>query len=596
MSYQSLYRRYRPNKLSDVVSQQHIMEVLVNSIKKDKVSHAYLFCGPRGTGKTSIAKLFAKAVNCTNKDDIACGVCENCQAAQDSNHPDIIEIDAASNNGVDEIRGLIERVKYTPIAGKYKVYIIDEVHMLSQGAFNALLKTLEEPPSHVVFILATTEIHKVLPTIISRCQRFDFSRIPNEAIEARLDYILKNEGVVADPGVTKAIANLSGGGLRNALTILEQAIVLAKDTITLEEIYESNGLITPKAKLKLFESIVEANMTLMLDIIKQMQTQSVAFERLLMEFVTDIKDSIILTHTRSKTLVDQNNLEFTSYLDNVVDVNVRLNMINILLSMVEKMKFSQQPEMYFDVAMLELYASMNNINSEENRSIKDVENEKPKIAKEETIFISDDEREESHETSNDNSITKEEIYLPPVSMQLDIEEEDTETHPIEIEKPELQIPSVDQLVEFMVSANKEMRKLDSERFAQKVKYRNNPSWARPARLLDDFNLVLSGDFFVVVASDRELSVKELSEGRNKEALYQFAKEIFGVDKVIIPSTTQDFKDAIDKFVIAQKSGTLPNPITKEKLFMAMPSLDQAGIDPHLEKVQDLFGDLLEIKE
>ena len=174
MAYKTLYRVYHPQRFEDVAGQEHIITTLKHAVEVNRIAHAYLFCGPRGTGITSIAKLLAKAINCTNEQR-PCGECANCKAIENNNHPDVIEIDAASNNGVDEVRNLIEKVKFAPSQGKYKVYIIDEVHMMSTGAFNALLKTLEEPPAHVVFVLATTEPHKILPTIISRCLRFDFT-------------------------------------------------------------------------------------------------------------------------------------------------------------------------------------------------------------------------------------------------------------------------------------------------------------------------------------------------------------------------------------------------------------------------------------
>ena len=186
MAYQALYRKYRPSNFDEVVGQTHIIQTLKNAIVQNRIAHAYLFCGPRGTGKTSIAKIFAKTLNCTNNEDAPCGICENCKMAANGSHPDIIEIDAASNNGVDEVRNLIDKVKYAPMQGKYKIYIIDEVHMMTSGAFNALLKTIEEPPAHVIFIFATTEPNKVLPTIISRCQRFDFNKVSIQDIKHRL--------------------------------------------------------------------------------------------------------------------------------------------------------------------------------------------------------------------------------------------------------------------------------------------------------------------------------------------------------------------------------------------------------------------------
>ena len=204
MSYKALYRTYRPQKFDEVAGQKQIIQTLKNAIKDNKIAHAYLFTGPRGTGKTTMAKLLAKALNCTCTDVKPCNECEACRAINEGSFADVIEIDAASNNGVDEVRSLIDKVKYAPIEGKYKVYIIDEVHMMSQGAFNALLKTLEEPPAHVIFVLATTEPHKVLPTILSRCQRFDFGRISNKDIKERIECVLESENIVYDDEVVSA--------------------------------------------------------------------------------------------------------------------------------------------------------------------------------------------------------------------------------------------------------------------------------------------------------------------------------------------------------------------------------------------------------
>ena len=221
MNYKVLYRKYRPDSFEGLVGQNHVVEILKNSIKENRIAHAYLFSGPRGTGKTSTARILAKAINCLdNKNGIACGKCTNCLSF--SGNPDIIEIDAASNNGVDEIRELINNIKIMPTSLKYKVYIIDEVHMLSQSAFNALLLTLEEPPEHVIFILATTNIESVPITILSRCQRFDFKRISNADLLKQLKFVCDSESIDYDESGLMEIANLADGGLRDALSILDQ--------------------------------------------------------------------------------------------------------------------------------------------------------------------------------------------------------------------------------------------------------------------------------------------------------------------------------------------------------------------------------------
>lgn len=225
MSYQALYRKFRPAEFEDVKGQDPIVETLKNQITADRVGHAYLFCGTRGTGKTTIAKIFAKAVNCENPvDGSPCGVCKSCRAIASGASMNVIEIDAASNNGVDNIREIVDEVSYSPAEGKYKVYIIDEVHMLSMGAFNALLKTLEEPPEYVIFILATTEVHKIPITILSRCQRYDFKRIGVDTISDRLSELMEKEQIQAEPKALRYIAKTADGSLRDALSLLDQCI------------------------------------------------------------------------------------------------------------------------------------------------------------------------------------------------------------------------------------------------------------------------------------------------------------------------------------------------------------------------------------
>ena len=243
MAYKALYRKYRPSTFEEVVGQKHVVMTLQNAIKNNKLAHAYLFCGPRGTGKTSVAKLLAKTINCTSENK-PCGHCANCIDIQESTHPDVVELDAATNNGVDEVRELIEKVKYAPMQGKYKVYIIDEVHMMTSSAFNALLKTLEEPPEYCIFILATTEPHKVLPTIVSRCQRFDFNKVSVPVIKERLRYIVGQEGITCDDDALQLIAELAEGGMRDALSVLDQCIAYSQDNITAEDVSTVYGIAT----------------------------------------------------------------------------------------------------------------------------------------------------------------------------------------------------------------------------------------------------------------------------------------------------------------------------------------------------------------
>ena len=308
---QTLYRKYRPQKFSDVIGQNHIVQTLTNSIKNNRIGHAYLFTGPRGTGKTSIARLFAKAVNCTDpKGFEPCLKCENCKNIQDGRSLDIIEIDAASNTGVDNIRELRETIKLPPTRAKFKVYIIDEVHMLSTGAFNALLKTLEEPPAHVIFILATTEIHKVPDTIISRCQRFDFVRLSLENIIKKLSSIVKNEGIEVEKDALEMIAISAEGGMRDAESTLAQVISLEDKKITAKEVEEILGTTDRKNVEKMAELLVEKNIGKALELVSKMTNDGYDLEIFNKSFLNYSRQLLVISvdENLSKTL----SLELTS--------------------------------------------------------------------------------------------------------------------------------------------------------------------------------------------------------------------------------------------------------------------------------------------
>ena len=295
MSYKALYRTYRPQTFEDVAGQSHVTITLKNAIKENRIAHAYLFAGPRGTGKTTIAKILAKAINCTG-DHPPCNECPNCKAITQGDHPDVIEIDAASNNGVDEVRDLIDKVKYAPINGKYKVYIIDEVHMMSTGAFNALLKTLEEPPAHIVFVLATTEPHKILPTIISRCQRFDFKKVDESDIIDRLEYVLKHEKKEYEVAALKIIAKLAEGGMRDALSILEQCLAY-EDKLTVESVNKIYGLLSMDNKIIFIKKLLSKDLKGILESLDNMLSTSIDIKRLTYDLIDVLKDVIIYKNT-----------------------------------------------------------------------------------------------------------------------------------------------------------------------------------------------------------------------------------------------------------------------------------------------------------
>ncbi len=294
MAYKALYRKYRPQTFSEVYGQDHIVETLKGELSEGKISHAYLFTGTRGTGKTSCAKILAKAVNCLSQNGgDPCLECDACRLVADEEATDIVEIDAASNNGVDYVRTLREQINFTPNALKYRVYIIDEVHMLSIPAFNALLKTLEEPPEHVIFILATTEVHKLPATILSRCQRFDFRRIEAGKIVERINFVAEKEGFTVSPAAANLIAGAADGGMRDALSILDLCVSVSKD-ITEQTVAEVCGMMSREHLNKLCDAILDENASAALSIIDELYSGSVDMLRLANDLSSHLRDIMIV--------------------------------------------------------------------------------------------------------------------------------------------------------------------------------------------------------------------------------------------------------------------------------------------------------------
>ena len=362
MAYTALYRKYRPSNFASVVGQEVVVDILKNSILNNKISHAYLFTGPRGTGKTSIAKILAHAVNCLNFNGDICGECEVCKNLE-INDSDIIEIDAASNNGVDEIRTLRDNVKLLPSFCKYKIYIIDEVHMLSTGAFNALLKTLEEPPSHVIFILATTEPNKIPLTILSRCQRFDFNKISNEKLVSRLLHIATQEGKIIDKSILEYIAEISDGGLRDAINLLDQVISLPQESVTLEEIDRLSGRISQNTLFELLNAISTGNYVSILNISDIIYGEGKNYKDIADGMLAIVRDLSINFEVDSYF-----NKDYSSKLATInIPFDKLISITSLLNELIKELKNSNDPKMLFDIYMVNI---CNSLSSKGNLSVK----------------------------------------------------------------------------------------------------------------------------------------------------------------------------------------------------------------------------------
>ena len=557
MAYQALYRKYRPSNFDEVVGQQPIIQTLKNAIVQNRIAHAYLFCGPRGTGKTSIAKIFAKMLNCEDESNKPCGKCINCKMVQNGSHPDIIEIDAASNNGVDEVRNLIDKVKYAPMQGKYKVYIIDEVHMMTTGAFNALLKTIEEPPAHVVFILATTEPNKVIPTIISRCQRFDFNKVSQKDIEKRLSIVCKEEKIEIDSEAISLIAQLADGGMRDSLSILDQCIAYCSSNITVDNVREIYGVLTTSDIGKLFEHLYAHEVDALIQQIQECSDKGMDLKRLTSDFITLLKESIILDYSSNSQLVSNTHKEVIEKYLLKSPSPFRFNVLNELMDVFNKYNYASNVLDYLETALLKSISNSYEIKSKTTHDV---------------IEDSDGENEENFAKSSDLSydLTSEKSEIdkkvPKNSENTDISELETisdvsrETLKEVGNKDSKIILNDEYILQLLVGANKTERKIDTAKMDERNMYLADLEYAKYANSLRNIAIVASGDKYIVVAVRSELEAKEINEMQLTQGFEDFmeqvlgkAKKIFAIDHIQQTRVLEEFKERMIQ-------GTLPEPV------------------------------------
>lgn len=557
MSYKALYRTYRPQTFEDVAGQSHVTITLKNAIKENRIAHAYLFAGPRGTGKTTIAKILAKAINCTG-DHPPCNECPNCEAITRGDHPDVIEIDAASNNGVNEVRDLIDKVKYAPINAKYKVYIIDEVHMMTPEAFNALLKTLEEPPAHIVFILATTEPHKILPTIISRCQRFDFKRVDEQDIINRLEYVLKEENVEYEEEALSIISKLADGGMRDALSILEQCLAYDRH-LTVENINKVYGLLSNDEKIRLIKLLLSKDMKNVLKTLEHMMSLSIDLKRLTQDLIDVLKDVVIYKNTEDTSLLFVLHEHDIQQIVPYILVEEAFQMIDIFMDASSHYGQAVDSSTYFELALLKIC-----------NQIKD---EHKEIVVEDTDVIQD----VSHETLIEE--TKEEpvieVEKPIINeikeeVQEDVSKEVVEEKekiieeniqpPLKEEKVASQIEvDFNDILNILVQAKRTVLNDIQDKWPVIRRYCYNLNTAKYANMLCDAKPVAAGEKGFILTLKYQPEVNSINYTENYYPLKNFLKEVLGSEYDFIAVMEADWPGMRQKFIQLNKEKKLPQP-------------------------------------
>lgn len=583
MSYKSLYRKYRPMRFEDVCGQQFIVKTLSNAIKNNKIGHAYLFCGTRGTGKTTIAKIFAKLVNCLNPlDNVPCGECEICLNENTDEIPDIIEIDAASNNGVDEIRELKNKIKLMPVMCKYKVYIIDEVHMLSTGAFNALLKTLEEPPEHVIFILATTEPQKLPITIISRCQRFDFKKINVLDISKRLKYISQKEGIDIDDEAIEEIAKLSEGAMRDAIGLLDQISSFTDSKITVEDIYTIRGSVSNRVLIELIEKYIDNDASSILSIVDDIYLSGKDFYRLSEDILVFYRNMLISkvapSYFEDKSLQLKEDI---MRLSSKIEVKRIERMIKKLEELLRNIKSSDYPRILFETTIL------SDLDLDES-----FENEKTTTEKDKTFVMginevdSKSKNKEIKLDKNINEIIKEEF------KEKDIKKVTTKN------KSNNSFAITDALKEAMINntiaeASASLKKEATVKFEELDKYLIDKDFKAAATILKDSIVTAVSNDHMLLTYKYESMVED--NDNEYASISNLIKQMFGSEYKVVAITDKRWKELRPYFLnLKKENGTIP--LIEEK-YEKINKSEYMIENENYEEVLNIFdSDLIEMEE
>ena len=542
MSYQAFYRTYRPQKFSEVVGQKAVIKTLRNALSENKIAHAYLFCGPRGTGKTTMARLFAKALNCEEGIGHECDVCQNCVAVKTGSHPDVFEIDAASNSGVDSVRDLIDQVRYQPILGRYKVYIIDEVHNMSSSAFNALLKTLEEPPANVVFILATTEPQKVLPTILSRVQRFDFTKVSDEDIISKMSEILEKENVTYEEGSLELIARLADGGVRDALSILDQVVSYSGDNISIEDINTLFGLLNVKDKLDFVRKIGSKDLASVINTAKDMYSRGIDIVKLHDDLIKIFKDLLVFGMTKDESLLTV--LKPNEALQTLIKPKDIKKSLNILIDARREYRKVTNAFDHFELTLIKLCSE------EETPVISTVVNQsqnKPLV----NGITSQVENTAKHETK---IVEVKDDYVESVVKKKTVTNKVAEVSTI---GPMLDI-SDDDVIQIMIQGSKPLKQSLMESWPKLKSPEALAEYGQYAVMLNACTPRIIGANVLVVETMFDAQAAKINLIANQEGLKNILSELFGVSPTCYAITPTEYIRLVQHYKNLQQARKLPN--------------------------------------
>lgn len=527
MSYLALYRKYRPTDFNSVYGQEEVVTVIKNAIFSNKISHAYLFCGPRGTGKTTIAKIIAKLVNCEHLENgEPCGKCYNCVNFMNSN--DIVEIDAASNNGVDEIREIRDKINLVPSNAKYKVYIIDEVHMLTTQAFNALLKTLEEPPAHVIFILATTEPHKIPLTIASRCQKFRFSKINDSLIADRLKEIAGFENIEIDNDALFEIARLADGGMRDAINILDQLVAYSNSKITLDDIYKVNGSVSYSDLYELLKAIIDNDKVKIIEFVDNIDNNGKEIGKFVEEMIIFLKDVVLYKNANYLSSIEMKN-DNIKLVSEIYSGRNLYDLIECLNNAQNVIKFSTHGSIVFLTSILK-FSDMN--------YGKEVEIISREINETQKVIL----KEKSASKSDFEVVDKEEVKAENISQEIINKKESNYSD----EEVELRINNA------LALASKDVLKDIKNKWNLIDEYIYEDDYSMAAGILKDCNVVVASPEYVIIENKYDSGADRINENAvNIEKLFEKA---FDMKVFVVGISSSEWEKRRNKYISDIKNG------------------------------------------